>query len=44
MPGRFLLVDHALSRMERGLLGFLLVEGPEAPDNFYGTATADSGH
>lgn len=27
--GRYVLVDHALSRAERGLLGFLLVEGPE---------------
>jgi ubiquinol-cytochrome c reductase cytochrome b subunit len=29
VPGRFLLVDHALSRMEKGLLGFLDVDGPE---------------
>ena len=28
IPGRFLLVDHALSRMEKGVLGFLQVEGP----------------
>lgn len=26
-PGRYILVDHALSRMERGLAGFLWVEG-----------------
>jgi nitrite reductase (NO-forming) len=26
--GRFTLVDHALSRIERGLAGFLIVEGP----------------
>ncbi len=26
-PGRYILVDHALSRMERGLVGFLHVEG-----------------
>jgi len=26
--GRFTLVDHALSRLERGLVGFLLVDGP----------------
>ncbi|OGO50104.1 MAG: nitrite reductase, copper-containing [Chloroflexi bacterium RBG_16_64_43] len=44
VPGRFLLVDHALSRLERGLLGFLLVDGPEAPDVFHGAATAGSGH
>jgi nitrite reductase (NO-forming) len=26
--GRYVLVDHALSRAERGLAGFLIVEGP----------------
>jgi len=26
-PGRYVLVDHALSRMEKGLAGFLTVEG-----------------
>lgn len=29
VPGRYILVDHALSRLERGLVGFLMVEGPE---------------
>ncbi len=28
VPGKYVLVDHALSRMEKGLLGFLEVEGP----------------
>jgi nitrite reductase (NO-forming) len=27
-PGRYVLVDHALSRLERGLAGFLIVDGP----------------
>ena len=27
-PGRYILVDHALSRLERGLAGFLVVDGP----------------
>ena len=27
-PGRYIIVDHALSRLERGLAGFLIVEGP----------------
>jgi nitrite reductase (NO-forming) len=27
VPGRFVLVDHALSRMERGLVGALIVDG-----------------
>jgi nitrite reductase (NO-forming) len=44
VPGRYLLVDHALSRMERGLMGYLLVDGPAAPDIFNGTPTAGSGH
>ena len=39
-PGRYLLVDHALSRMERGLLGFILVDGPDNPGLFHaGTAS-----
>ncbi len=35
VPGRFLLVDHALSRLERGLLGFLQVEGAAQPELFH---------
>ena len=27
-PGRYILADHALSRLERGLAGFLIVDGP----------------
>ncbi|MEW6596795.1 MAG: copper-containing nitrite reductase [Pseudomonadota bacterium] len=34
VPGRFVLVDHALSRMEHGLAGYLVAEGPPAPDIF----------
>lgn len=34
VPGRYVLVDHALSRVERGLAGYLFVEGPEAPEIF----------
>ena len=33
-PGRYLLVDHALSRMERGLVGFLDVSGEPDHDIF----------
>ena len=29
VPGRYILVDHALARVERGLVGFLLVRGTE---------------
>ena len=38
VPGRYILVDHALSRLERGLAGFLYVEGEENPE-IYRTAT-----
>lgn len=34
VPGRFVLVDHALSRAERGLAGYLVVEGEEDLDVF----------
>jgi nitrite reductase (NO-forming) len=34
VPGRYILVDHALARLDRGLVGFLVVEGPAAPDIF----------
>lgn len=35
VPGRYILVDHALSRLERGLVGFLLVTGEESPAVFH---------
>ncbi len=44
VPGRYILVDHALSRLERGLAGFLMVEGDDNPDIFEGTITEGSGH
>jgi nitrite reductase (NO-forming) len=34
VPGKFMLVDHALSRVERGLVGILEVTGPENADVF----------
>lgn len=42
VPGHFILVDHALSRMEKGLVGYLLVEGEPQP-NIYRSGTANSG-
>lgn len=40
VPGQYLLVDHALSRTERGAVGFLVVKGPEQPEIFrQGTAS-----
>ena len=38
--GTFVLVDHALSRAERGLAGYLIVDGPE-DDAIMHTGTAD---
>jgi nitrite reductase (NO-forming) len=35
VPGRYILVDHALSRLERGLAGFLVVEGDDNPAIFH---------
>jgi nitrite reductase (NO-forming) len=34
VPGKYVLVDHALSRVERGLAGILEVEGPANPSVF----------
>ena len=34
VPGKFMLVDHALSRVERGLAGVLEVTGPDNPNIF----------
>lgn len=44
VPGLYILVDHALSRMERGLAGFLMVEGPDNHEVYEGAETAGSGH
>lgn len=34
-PGTYILVDHALSRLERGLVGYLIVTGVESEDVFH---------
>ncbi|HSN18535.1 MAG TPA: copper-containing nitrite reductase [Gammaproteobacteria bacterium] len=46
VPGRYMLVDHALSRMERGLMGFIVVDGPGNPDLYHSDFQPDphSGH
>jgi len=36
------LVDHALSRAERGLLGILHVEGPQNPEIYDGKVESGS--
>ena len=44
VPGRYILVDHALARLQRGLAGFLIAEGAEAPEIYNGTPMPGSGH
>ena len=47
VPGRFMLVDHALSRLERGLVGHLVVEGEERAELYRAHQAVDpaaSGH
>jgi nitrite reductase (NO-forming) len=44
VPGNYILVDHALSRAERGLVGILQVEGDPNPEIFEGKVEPASGH
>ena len=44
VPGNYILVDHALSRAERGLVGILQVEGPPNPEIFDGKVEEGKGH
>jgi nitrite reductase (NO-forming) len=44
VPGRYILVDHAISRLQRGLAGYLVVDGPNAPEIYDGTPMPGSGH
>jgi nitrite reductase (NO-forming) len=44
VPGNYVLVDHALSRMERGLVGILHVTGPTNPEIYDGKVEPGSGH
>jgi nitrite reductase (NO-forming) len=44
VPGKYIMVDHAIVRMERGLGGWLVVEGPAAPEIYNGTPMPGSGH
>lgn len=39
VPGTYMLVDHALSRAARGLIGQLVVDGPEQADIFKANET-----
>jgi nitrite reductase (NO-forming) len=44
VPGNYTLVDHALARAERGLVGILSVEGPPNADIYNGTVMPGMGH
>ena len=46
VPGRYIIVDHALSRMERGLVAQIAVEGPADSTIFdtYGAELSMAGH
>lgn len=44
VPGNYILVDHALSRLQRGLVGVLVVEGEPNPEIINGTPSNGSGH
>jgi nitrite reductase (NO-forming) len=44
VPGNYIMVDHALARMERGLMGILHVTGATNPDIYDGKVEPGSGH
>ncbi|MGC1689809.1 MAG: nitrite reductase, copper-containing, partial [Pseudolabrys sp.] len=44
VPGNYILVDHALSRLERGLVGILHVEGSPNPEIYDGKIMPGGGH
>ena len=44
VPGNYTLVDHALARMERGLVGILNVEGAPNPEIYNGKVMPGMGH
>ena len=45
VPGTYVLVDHALARMDKGAWGTLSIEGEARPDIFFGDTTGNtSGH
>lgn len=42
VPGRYILVDHALSRLERGLAAYLIAEGEDDPAVFHEGLVAEA--
>jgi nitrite reductase (NO-forming) len=43
VPGTYILVDHSLSRLQKGAAGFLEVEGPANPEVFHPILVGDGG-
>ena len=43
VPGTYVLVDHALARMDKGAWGTLSVEGEARPDIFFGDSSDEHG-
>jgi nitrite reductase (NO-forming) len=45
VPGNYILVDHALARLDKGAWGVISVLGDDRPDIFFGDSSGDhSGH
>jgi nitrite reductase (NO-forming) len=45
VPGTYVLVDHALARMDKGAWGTIAVEGEERPEIFFGDSSGNNpGH
>lgn len=44
VPGKYIFLDHAISRLQRGLAGYIIVEGEPAFEIFNGTPMPGSGH
>ena len=43
-PGNYHIVDHALSRVEKGLMGILTVKGKADPTIFHSDEAVEHGH
>ncbi|MDE2090630.1 MAG: nitrite reductase, copper-containing [Gammaproteobacteria bacterium] len=45
VPGKYIILDHAITRLEKGLAGYMLVTGPEDKSIFHaGVADTDAKH
>jgi nitrite reductase (NO-forming) len=44
VPGNYTFLDHAIARVERGLAGILMIEGPPNPEIYNGQVMSGMGH